>query len=59
MTTNVNTSVGVEMILESIFIGHIVTDEEGNLKIKQIEEFVDSKAFLDFVQAVTAAKAKK
>lgn len=44
---------------ESIFIGHIVTDEDGNLKIKQIEEFTDSKAHLGFTQAVAAAKAKK
>ena len=44
---------------ESILIGHIVTDEDGSLKIKHMEEFTDSKAFLDFVQAVTAAKAKE
>jgi len=47
------------MIRESILIGHIATDKDGSLKIKQIEEFTDSKAFLDFVQAVTAAKAKE
>jgi len=44
---------------ESIFIGHIVTDGDGSLKIKQIEEFTDSKAHLDFVQATTAARARK
>jgi len=44
---------------ESIFIGHIVTDEDGNLKIRHIEEFTDSKAHLDFNQAIAAAKAKK
>jgi len=47
------------MIRESIFIAHIVTDEDGNLKIKQIEEFTDSKSLLDFMQAVAAAKANK
>lgn len=47
------------MIRESIFIGHIVTDEDGSLKIKQIEEFTDSKAYLDYIQAIEAAKAKK
>lgn len=36
-----------------------MTDEDGSLKIKQIEEFTDSKAHLDFVQAVMAARAKK
>ena len=59
LTTRANTSVGVEMIRESVIIGHIATDEDGSLKIKQIEEFTDSKAFLDFVQAVTAAKSKQ
>jgi len=44
---------------ESIFIGHIVTDEDGSLKIRRIEEFTDSKAHLDFAQAVAAVKAKK
>lgn len=44
---------------ESIFIVHIVTDEDGSLKIKQIEDFTDSKARIDFLQAVAAAKAKK
>ena len=58
LTTNAKTSVGVEMIRESILTGHIVTDEDGNLKLKQIEEFTDSKSFVDFVQAVTAARAK-
>ena len=47
------------MIRESIFIGHIVTDEDGSLKIKQIEEFTDSKAHLDVMQAIAAAKAKE
>ena len=59
LTTRANTSVGVEMIRESILTGHTVTDDDGSLKLKQIEEFTDSKAFLDFVQAVTAAKTKE
>jgi len=53
------TSIGVDMNRELIFIGHIVTDEDGSLKIRQIEEFTDSKAHLDFAQAVAAIKAKK
>ena len=47
------------MTRESIFIGHIITDEDGSLKIKQIEEFTDSKAHLDAVEAIIAAKTKR
>jgi hypothetical protein len=47
------------LIREEIWIGHIVADEEGGLKIKQIEEFIDSKAHFDFLMAVEEAKAKK
>ena len=53
------TSVGVEMIHESIFIADIITDEDGNLKVKQLEEFTDSKAEYDFVQAMVAAGVEK
>ena len=48
-----------EMTRESIFIKHIVTDEDGSLKIKLVEEFTDSKAYLDAIEAVAAAKAKR
>ena len=58
-TNNIKTSVGVDMTRESIFIVHTVTDDDGSLKIKQIEDFTDSKTYLDFVQAFAAAKAKK
>ena len=47
------------MNLESIFIVHIVTDEDGSLKIKHIEEFLDSKTQLDFAQLLVVATAKK
>ena len=47
------------MTRESIYIAQIVTDDDGSLKIKRIEDFTDSKAHLDFVQAVTAATTKK
>ena len=55
MTTKIKTSIGVEMNRESIYILDIVTDEDGSLKIKRMEEFTDSKAYLDFSQAVVAA----
>jgi len=58
-TSTIKTLAGVDMIRESIFIGHIVTDEDGSLKIKQMEDFTDSKAHLDFHQAVAEARAKK
>ena len=54
-----NTALGVGATRESIMIDHIVTDEDGSLKIKQVEEFTDSKVHLDFIQAVIAATAKK
>jgi hypothetical protein len=59
LTNKVKTSIGVERVRETIFIGHIVTDEDGSLKFKRVEEFPDSKAELDFAQAVTAAGAKE
>ena len=59
MTHKAKTSIGVESIRESIIIGYFVTDEDGSLKIKQIEEFTDSKAELDLVQAITVARTKK
>jgi hypothetical protein len=59
MTHKMNTSIGVEMNRESIIIVHIVSDEDGSLKIKKYEEFTDSKAELDYVQAIAAATAKK
>jgi hypothetical protein len=43
---------------ESIFIAHVVTDEDGSLKIKQLEEFRDSKVYLELSQAMAAAAAQ-
>jgi len=53
------TVAGVEGIRESILIDHIVTDEDGSLKVKLVEEFTDSKSHLDFMQAIAVATAKK
>ena len=58
MINKTKTSIGVERIRESIFIADIVTDEDGSLKIKNLEEFTDSKAELDFAQAIAAAGVK-
>jgi hypothetical protein len=57
MTHELKTSVGVETTRESIPISHFVTDEDRSLKVKRTEEFTDSKAELDFVRGVTAARA--
>ena len=59
MVNKVKTSIGVDGTRESILIAHIVSDEGGRLKVKQMEEFTDSKTELDLVQAIAAAGAKK
>ena len=57
-TQRVKTTVGVEMVYEAIDITDVEKDEDGNLKIKQIQEFIDSKSFLDSLEAIQAAQAK-
>lgn len=53
------TSFGQDLSHEAINIAHIVPDGDGNLKIKTLEVFIDSKAYLDFTQALLAAKANQ
>ena len=50
-------SVGIDVTNESIFIIHIVADEDGSLKIKKVEDFRDSKVSLELRDAMTAAIA--
>ena len=50
---------GVRMDREMIWIGHIVTDEDGSLKLKEVEEFADSKYYLDFFKLAAEEKAKR
>ena len=52
-------SIGVEMNHESINICDFVTDEDGSLKVKRAEHFMDSRAELDFTQALKAAGVKE
>ena len=47
------------MTFEMVITADIVADDDGSLKIKQIDEFNDSKAYLDFFKAVEAAKARE
>ena len=48
---------------ESLFIVTIVTDDDGSLKIKQVEDFRDSKVYLELSksmgEAIAAAQANK
>ena len=44
---------------EGITIAHIVPDGDGNLKIKTLEDFIDSKTHLDAMAALAAAKANQ
>jgi hypothetical protein len=43
---------------ESIWITRFVTDGDGRLKIKELEQFIDSKIQVDVFAAAAAAKAK-
>ena len=57
--TNVTkTVIGVDTVYEAITIAHIVTDDDGSLKIKYLEEFVDSKVLTETIQAYAAAAPK-
>ena len=58
VTNRTKTLLGDEINRESIYILYIVTDEDGSLKIKQLEDFTDSKTHLDYIQAIAAANAK-
>ena len=54
---------GMDTVLESLLIVHIVTDDDGTLKIKQVEDFRDSKVYLELRksmgEAIAAAQANK
>ena len=43
---------------EAIYIVHFVTDDDGSLKFKQVDEFMDSKVYSDVHKALTEAKAR-
>jgi len=47
----------LDAIFESIGIVHIVPDEDGSLKVKQFEQFHDSKVLSDLSQPMGAAIA--
>ena len=41
-----------------VITSSVAPDEDGNLKIKQYDGFVDSKAHIDFFKAVAEAKSR-
>ena len=53
------TSIGWLDQQEVIITFHIVTDEDGSLKLIRIDEFLDSKACVDLFKAIEEAKASK
>ena len=44
---------------EAVYIVHYVTDDDGSLKIKQIDEFMDSEVCSRVYKALAEAKARK
>ncbi|KAF9785413.1 hypothetical protein BJ322DRAFT_1108848 [Thelephora terrestris] len=59
LSNKVKTSIGVEMIRESMFVFRITADEDGALKITQIDDFTDTKSQNDWFKAIAEAKAKR
>ena len=58
-SNKVKTSVGVEIDSESMFIITFTTDDDGVLKMKQIEGFADSQGQFEFAKAVAEARADR
>jgi len=46
---------GLETTHESLSILHIVTDTDGSLKVKKVEDFLDSKVHLEMIRSIEAA----
>ena len=44
---------------EAVYIVQFVTDDAGNLKVKHVDEFTDSKVYSDVHKALAEAKARK
>ena len=42
-----------------VFTLDIATDDDGSLKIKRVDQFFDSKAYVDFFKVVEEAKANR
>jgi len=59
LTTKAKGLLGLEMDREMMLISESAPDEDGSLKIKRLETFVDSKPYLEFLQTVTEMKANQ
>ena len=44
---------------EAIYIAHFATDDDGSLKLKQVDEFTDSKVYSGVRKALAEANARK
>ena len=59
MTTEIENPHGIDTKYEAIYITHFITDDDGSLKIKQIDEFMDSEVCSRVYKALAEAKARK
>ena len=59
MTTEVENPYNLDTKCEAIYIVHFVTDDDGSLKVKQVDEFNDSKLYPAFHKALAEASARK
>ena len=57
MTIELKNSLGMDTTNEVMFIMHIAADDDGSLKVKKVEDFRDSKVYLEIREAITAAIA--
>ena len=51
--------IGLDTKCEAMYIVHFVTDDDGSLKSKQLDEFNDSKVYPGIHKALAEAKARK
>ena len=59
MTIEAENPIGLDTKGEAIYIAHIVTDDDGSLKVKQLDEFHDSNVYPGVHKALAEAKARK
>lgn len=55
-TDYADTTVGIPFVNEATLIVEIAPNENGELKVKHVEEFLDSKFTLEFMEAVKASR---
>jgi len=51
LTNQLKTTSGANSPYEALVIATIAADDEGNLKIKQVDEFGDSQTYLERINA--------